>query len=69
MLRTHEAGKLRKEQAGTEVVLTGWVGRRRDHGGIAFLDLRDKSGTIQVVVNDEAVASDLRNEYCLKSQV
>lgn len=66
MLRTHEAGKLRKEQAGTEVVLTGWVGRRRDHGGIAFLDLRDKSGTIQVVVNDEAVASDLRNEYCLK---
>lgn len=66
MLRTHEAGKLRKAQAGTEVVLTGWVGRRRDHGGIAFLDLRDKSGTIQVVVNDEAVASDLRNEYCLK---
>ncbi len=66
MLRTHEAGKLRKAQAGTEVVLTGWVGRRRDHGGIAFLDLRDKSGTIQVVVNDEDVASDLRNEYCLK---
>lgn len=66
MLRTHEAGKLRKAQAGTEVILTGWVGRRRDHGGIAFLDLRDKSGTIQVVVNDEAVASDLRNEYCLK---
>ena len=66
MLRTHEAGNLRKAQAGTEVVLTGWVSRRRDHGGIAFLDLRDKSGTVQVVVNDEAVASDLRNEYCLK---
>ena len=66
MLRTHEAGKLRKAQAGTEVVLTGWISRRRDHGGIAFLDLRDKSGTVQVVVNDEAVASDLRNEYCLK---
>ncbi len=66
MLRTHEAGKLRRSDSGQEVTLTGWIGRRRDHGGIAFLDLRDRTGTVQVVVNDEAVASDLRNEYCLK---
>ncbi len=66
MLRTHDAGLLRPEHAGQSVTLTGWVGRRRDHGGIAFLDLRDSSGTVQVVVNDENVAGDLRNEYCLR---
>lgn len=66
MLRTHDAGKLRREHVGQSVTLTGWIGRRRDHGGIAFLDLRDRSGTVQVVVNDEAVAGDLRNEFCLK---
>ena len=66
MLRTHDAGSLRREQAGQTVTLSGWVGRRRDHGGIAFLDLRDRSGTVQVVVNDEQVAGDLRNEYCLQ---
>jgi aspartyl-tRNA synthetase len=66
MLRTHDAGLLRPEHAGQTVTLTGWVGRRRDHGGIAFLDLRDSSGTVQVVVNDENVAGDLRNEYCLR---
>ena len=66
MLRTHDAGSLRREQAGQTVTLSGWVGRRRDHGGIAFLDLRDRSGTVQVVVNDEQIAGDLRNEYCLQ---
>lgn len=66
MLRTHDAGTLRREHAGQTVTLTGWVGRRRDHGGIAFLDLRDRTGTVQVVVNDEEVAGDLRNEFCLK---
>jgi aspartyl-tRNA synthetase len=66
VLRTHEAGALRAESAGQTVVLTGWVARRRDHGGVAFLDLRDASGVVQVVVRDEAVASGLRNEYCLK---
>ena len=66
MLRTHAAGTLRREHAGQTVTLTGWVGRRRDHGGIAFLDLRDRTGTVQVVVNDEEVAGDLRNEFCLK---
>ena len=50
----------------TEVVLAGWVARRRDHGGVAFLDLREASGVAQVVVRDEAVAHSLRNEYCLK---
>lgn len=66
MLRTHDAGTLRRENAGQTVTLTGWVGRRRDHGGIAFLDLRDSTGTVQVVVNDEEVAGDLRNEFCLR---
>ena len=66
MIRTHEAGTLREEHAGTTVTLTGWVARRRDHGGVAFLDLRDRSGIAQVVVRDEAVAAGLRNEYCLK---
>ena len=66
MLRTHECGILRVADSGTEVTLTGWVAKRRDHGGIAFLDLRDASGTVQVVVNDEEVAKDLRSEFCLK---
>ncbi|NEE01323.1 aspartate--tRNA ligase [Phytoactinopolyspora halotolerans] len=66
MLRTHEAGTLRADHAGQTVTLTGWVARRRDHGGVAFLDLRDASGVAQVVVRDEAVAHGLRNEFCLK---
>jgi aspartyl-tRNA synthetase len=65
VLRTHEAGTLRATDAGPTVTLTGWVARRRDHGGVAFLDLRDASGVVQVVVRDEAVAHELRNEYCL----
>src|SRR5580698_6831073 len=66
MIRTHEAGTLRASHAGERVVLAGWVARRRDHGGVTFLDLRDASGVVQVVVRDEAVAHGLRNEYCLK---
>ena len=66
MLRTHECGTLQEQDSGIQVTLTGWVAKRRDHGGIAFLDLRDSSGTVQVVVNDEAVASELRAEFCLK---
>jgi aspartyl-tRNA synthetase len=66
VLRTHEAGALRAGHAGQTVTLTGWVARRRDHGGVAFLDLRDASGIVQVVVRDEEVAHGLRNEYCLK---
>ncbi len=66
MIRTHEAGSLRSAQAGEVVTLAGWVASRRDHGGVAFLDLRDVSGVVQVVVRDSAVAHGLRNEYCLK---
>ncbi|WP_456846695.1 aspartate--tRNA ligase [Cellulomonas sp. P5_C6] len=66
MLRTHTAGSLRAEQIGTTVTLTGWVDRRRDHGGVAFVDLRDASGIAQVVIRDEAVAHGLRAEYVLQ---
>ena len=66
MIRTHEAGTLREEHAGTPVTLTGWVARRRDHGGVAFLDLRDGSGIAQVVVRESDVAHDLRAEYCVR---
>ena len=66
MLRTTNAGALRLSDAGSQVTLAGWVGKRRDHGGIAFLDLRDSSGTVQVVVRDEAVAGELRSEFCLQ---
>ena len=60
MLRTHEAGRLRASDISTVVTLAGWVARRRDHGGVAFIDLRDASGVIQVVVRDEAVAHQLQ---------
>jgi len=66
VIRTHDAGSLRAEHAGDTVTLAGWVARRRDHGGVAFLDLREASGVVQVVVRDEAVAHQLRSEYCVK---
>ncbi|MCW2523990.1 MAG: aspS, partial [Frankiales bacterium] len=66
MLRTHEAGSLGASQAGETVTLAGWVASRRDHGGVAFIDLRDASGLVQVVIRDEPVAHGLRNEYCIQ---
>ena len=66
MLRTHTAGSLRAEHIGQTVTLTGWVDRRRDHGGVAFIDLRDASGISQVVIRDEAVAHPLRAEFVLQ---
>ena len=66
MIRSHDAGSLRAEHVGQTVTLAGWVARRRDHGGVAFIDLREASGVVQVVIRDEAVAHQLRAEYCLK---
>ncbi len=65
MIRTHTAGSLRPEHVGQTVTLAGWVARRRDHGGVAFLDLRDASGIVQVVVRDPEVAHPLRAEFCI----
>jgi len=66
MLRTHDAGSLRATHAGQTVSLAGWVARRRDHGGVAFIDLRDSTGSVQVVIRDEALAGSLRAEWCLQ---
>ena len=65
MLRSHSAGTLRSSDIGGRVKLAGWVARRRDHGGVAFIDLRDYSGSIQVVISDEKVAAALRAEWCV----
>jgi aspartyl-tRNA synthetase len=65
MIRTHEAGALRAAQAGQQVTLAGWVSKRRDHGGVVFIDLRDASGVVQVVVREEDVAHELRAEFCV----
>jgi aspartyl-tRNA synthetase len=66
VIRTHDAGSLRSGDIGETVALAGWVARRRDHGGVAFLDLRDASGVAQVVIRDEEAARPLRSEFCLR---
>ena len=65
MLRTHTAGTLSKSDVGTIVTVAGWVARRRDHGGVAFIDVRDASGAVQAVIHDENVAGALRAEWCI----
>jgi aspartyl-tRNA synthetase len=65
MIRTHDAGSLRASHAGQTITLAGWVARRRDHGGVAFIDLRDATGSVQVVIRDEVLAGSLRAEWCL----
>jgi aspartyl-tRNA synthetase len=69
MIRTHEAGTLRPAQAGERVTLAGWVARRRDHGGVVFIDLRDASGVVQVVFRGEGEDRPehaLRAEFCIR---
>ena len=70
-MRTHFCGELNKKNLNQEVILCGWVNRRRDHGGVIFLDLRDKKGLAQIVINPETrdtfkVAESVRNEFVLK---
>jgi len=65
LLRSHSAGTIRSSDIGGRVKLAGWVARRRDHGGVAFIDLRDYSGSVQVVISDEKVAAALRAEWCV----
>lgn len=70
--RTHYCGKLRKEHAGSDAVLMGWVGSRRDHGGLVFIDLRDREGLVQIVLNPAdaqmASAKDFRGEFVVAVQ-
>jgi aspartyl-tRNA synthetase len=65
MIRSHDAGTLRAWNEGQNVTLAGWVARRRDHGGVVFIDLRDASGVVQVVFRQDDVAHDLRAEFCV----
>jgi len=66
VIRTHDAGSLRASDAGQTVTLAGWVATRRDHGGVTFIELRDRSGNVQVVLRESDEAHALRNEWVVK---
>ena len=71
-MRSHHCGNLNIKNLNQEVTICGWIHRRRDHGGVIFLDVRDTTGIVQVVVNPENVeafkiAEDLRSEYVIKA--
>ena len=71
-MRTHHCGKLSKDHLNNEVTICGWIHRRRDHGGVIFLDVRDTTGIVQVVVNPEndqafKIADEIRSEYVIKA--
>ena len=71
-MRSHHCGNLNIKNLNEEVTICGWIHRRRDHGGVIFLDVRDTTGIVQVVVNPENVeafkiAEDLRSEYVIKA--
>ena len=70
-MRTHKCGELNKQQLGETVTINGWVHRRRDHGGVIFIDLRDRAGLVQVVVDPDVAdafskAEHVRSEYVLE---
>jgi Aspartyl-tRNA synthetase len=70
-MRTHKCGELNTQQLGETVSICGWVHRRRDHGGVIFIDLRDRAGLVQVVVDPDvadtfAKAESVRSEYVLQ---
>ena len=64
--RTHHATEVTEQLVGQKVTLAGWVDRRRDHGGVAFIDLRDNTGLVQVVIYDEEMARPLRSEFVIQ---
>ncbi|KFI46534.1 aspartyl-tRNA synthetase [Bifidobacterium bohemicum] len=64
--RTHHATEVTEKLVGQRVTLAGWVDRRRDHGGVAFIDLRDATGLVQIVIYDEEVARPLRSEFVVQ---
>jgi len=72
LLKSHSCGELNKNYVGARVTLAGWVNRRRDHGGLIFIDLRDRSGIVQVVFNPEIsescheIANSVRSEYVVR---
>ena len=70
-MRTHYCGLVTEQFSGQEVALTGWVQRRRDHGGVIFIDLRDREGLVQVVCDPDRpemfkAAEEIRNEFCIR---